>query len=130
MIAAYGAVAVIVAFVGTPVTLFMLGGCFGFLAGLLQFAALRQKPNEFVRAADAFAVRRVLAASTWGKAYLVVFWVSGIVSLAAAAYFDQGRLLIGWAAAYSSFGLVRDLITLSATFWLQRYASTAEPQTI
>ena len=131
MIVVYGVAVATVAFVGVPVALLALGGCFGFLAGLLQIAALREKPNEFVRAGDALAVRRALAASTCGKAYLVVFWISGIGSLAAAAYLDQDRLLIGWVAAYSSFCLVRDLITLSATFWLQKYASsTDEPQTI
>lgn len=117
-------VAAVAWFGSVPASLFGIGALLGAVAGLLQLRALRQSQAEFLRAANALAVRRALASSLFGKIYLVLFWVSAVIFVTLSIVLLQQRFAIGWLAAYCCFAVVRDSVALPATFELQKRASS------
>ena len=115
------ALLVAVFFSPAPIWLFIaLGVVLGAIGGFLQLRALRHSSSALIHADTALQVRRVLASSHWGKAYLVVFWLSGLLFAALAVFMFQQQFIFGWFAAFLTFGIVRDCITLIAVFDLQR----------
>lgn len=67
-------------------------------------------------------VRRGLTSSRWGRAYIACVYVSK-VALAVLAFVlvktPLFRVVLGYAAAYISFMLIRDILTLKDTFTLR-----------
>ena len=107
-----------------PLWLFVaLGAVLGVAGGFLQLRALRHSSPAFIHAETALEVRRVLTSSRWGKAYLAVFWLSGLLFVALSIFMFRQQFVFGWFAAFLMFGIVRDCITLIAVFELQRHAS-------
>jgi hypothetical protein len=99
---------------------FLLGTTLGSLAGYLQLIALRQSGRQLVTADSAVSVRRALQTSPWGRMYLVVFWVGNLTIILLSLVVYQREMIAGWVAGYCSFALLRELITLSGTYELQR----------
>ncbi|MCX6013289.1 MAG: hypothetical protein NTV30_07765 [Chloroflexi bacterium] len=65
-------------------------------------------------------VRKALRLSFWGKLYFYTFWLSMIIIFVLAFYILQGRTFVGMIAGYSSFAVMRDIITLYDIFKLER----------
>jgi hypothetical protein len=119
-----GALAVLVFLSPGPLWFFIVcGAVLGAIGGLLQLQALRHSSPEFIHADTALQVRRVLASSHWGKAYLVVFWLSGLLFLALAIITWKQQFIFGWLAAFLTFGIFRDCTALVAVFELQKRVS-------
>ena len=118
--------ALVVAFGSVPLLPYLIGAAFGAIGGFLQLGAIRQSHAAFLSADSALAVRRALASSASGKIYLVLFWLGAIVFVAVSVILLRERFFLGWLAAYCCFVIVRDLIALSATFELQRRASSSD----
>jgi hypothetical protein len=121
----------LIAFASVPPVLYAIGAIFGIAGGLLQLCAIRRARAAFVAAPDALAVRSALASSPCGKIYLVLFWLGAAAFFGISFYLLRERFFFGWAASYSSFVVLRDLLALRATYELQTYASRSEiPQAI
>ena len=121
--------ALVAAFGSVPLPPYLIGAAFGAIGGFLQLGAIRQSRAAFLSADSALAVRRALASSASGKIYLVLFWFGAIVFVAVSVILLRERFFLGWLAAYCCFVIVRDLIALSATFELQRRASSSDNST-
>lgn len=67
-------------------------------------------------------VRRGLTGNRWGRTYIGCVYVSK-VTLAVLAFFlvktPLFRVVLGYAVAYISFMLIRDILTLKDTFTLR-----------
>jgi hypothetical protein len=119
----------VVAFGSVPLPLYLIGAVCGVVGGFLQLRAIRQSRSAFLAADGALAVRRALASSTSGKIYLVVFWLAAAIFVTVAIILLHERFVFGWLAAYCCFVLARDLLALSATYELQRHASSSDDST-
>ncbi len=99
---------------------FATGAGLGGIAGFLQLRAMRQSGLQLIAVDSAMKVRHVLQTTRWGKAYFALFWLGnfGIVTLSILLY--RERMIGGWIAGYCSFALVREIMTLSASYELQR----------
>jgi hypothetical protein len=100
-----------------PVGFLAAGTIFGVFGGLLQWLAISRARNEFAQATTAFEVRRVLRRTLPGKIYLVVFWgfsmVAVLAPLVSIGLAPLGaRAILGPLAAWGTFKLVRETITL------------------
>jgi hypothetical protein len=119
----------VVAFGSVPLPLYVIGAVCGVAGGFLQLRAIRQSRAAFLAADGAFAVRRALASSASGKIYLVLFWLAAVIFVTASIMLLRERFVFGWLAAYCCFVVVRDLLTLPATYELQRHASSSDDST-
>jgi hypothetical protein len=99
---------------------FTTGAALGCIAGLLQWRALHQSGPQLIAAESAMDVRRALQTTPWGKAYLPMFWIGNIGIVVLSLFVYREAMIGGWIAGYSSFALVREIITLPGTYELQR----------
>ena len=103
-----------------------LGAVLGAALGMLQHRALREASVALIASKSAMDVRRALAATVSGRAYLYALWGSVFLVVAAAYALPPGGTHFGAIAGYCALATVRELITLRETFALQALA--AEPQ--
>ena len=105
-----------------PFGLGIVGGLLGAAAGTCQHLSLKQNLEGFLSASSFMEVRRGLTSSRWGRAYIACVYVSK-VALAVLAFVlvktPLFRVVLGYAAAYISFMLIRDILTLKDTFTLR-----------
>src|ERR1035437_3928102 len=125
LLALWGIVGVVVAFIASPIPwLFLgLGVALGFCAGLIQLRALRESSASLLTTQTLMDVRRVLSASRSGRIYLYAFWVSMALLFVLAFYLLRGRAFVGLLAGYSAFAFTRELLTLRGTFELRRLST-------
>jgi hypothetical protein len=106
-----------------PIMLGIAGGLLGGIAGLLQHLSIKQNPDGFLSASSLMGVRRGLSNNRWGRAYIASVYMSKIALALLAFVLVKAplyRILLGYLAAYVSFMLIRDVLTLRDTFALRR----------
>jgi hypothetical protein len=99
-----------------------LGAVLGVALGILQRRALRDSRVALIASQSAMDVRRALAATGSGRAYLYALWGSVLLVLAAAYALPTGGTHFGAVAGYCALAAMRELITLRETFVLQALA--------
>jgi hypothetical protein len=121
LLAAWSAGTVAVSLVATavPSVLLALGVALGAALGILQWRALRASRAALIASQSAMDVRRALAATGSGRAYLYALWASVLALLAAAYALPTGGAHFGAIAGYCALAAMRELITLRETFVLQ-----------
>ena len=119
---AAGAVAVSLFAPTVPSVLLALGAVLGIVLGMLQRLALRESRAALIASQSAMDVRRALAATGSGRAYLYALWGSILLVLATAYALPTGGTHFGAIAGYCALAAVRELITLRETFVLQALA--------
>jgi hypothetical protein len=124
---AAGIIAVSLIAPAIPSALLALGAVLGAALGMLQRRALRESRAALIVSQSAMDVRRALAATGSGRAYLYALWGSVLLVLAAAYALPTGGTGFGAIAGYCALAAVRELITLRETFVLQALA--VEPAT-
>lgn len=117
-----GTVAVSLCAPTIPSVLLALGAALGIVLGMLQRLALRESRAALIASRSAMDVRRALAATGSGRAYLYALWGSVLLVLAAAYALPTGGTYFGAIAGYCALATVRELITLRETFVLQALA--------
>jgi hypothetical protein len=122
-----GAVAVSLIAPAVPSVLLAMGAMLGAALGTLQRQALRESRVALIASQSAMDVRRALAATGSGRAYLYALWGSVLLVLAAAYALPAGGTHFGAIAGYCALAAVRELITLREAFVLQALA--VEPST-
>jgi hypothetical protein len=124
LLAACTAVAVAVSLFApmVPSAPLALGAVLGVVLGMLQWRALRESRVALIASRSAMDVRRALAATGSGRAYLYAFWGSVLLVLGAAYALPTGGTHFGAVAGYCALVSVRELITLRETFVLQALA--------
>lgn len=122
LLAVWGVVAVVVAFVASPTPWLFLGvgGPLGFCAGIIQLRALRESFASWLTTRTTMEVRRVLSSSCSGRLYLYAFWDSMAVRLGLAFCLLRGRAFVGLLAGSSAFAFTWELLTLRGTFELHK----------
>jgi hypothetical protein len=122
LLAVWGVVAVVVAFVAAPTPWLLLGVglALGVCAGIIQLRAIRESSASLLTTQTAMEVRRVLSSSRSGRLYLYAFWFSMVVLFALAFCFLRGGAFVGLLAGYAAFAFMRELLTLRGTFELRR----------
>lgn len=125
LLAIWGVVAVVVAFIASPIPWLFLGVglALGVCAGIIQLRALRESSASLLTTQTAMDVRRVLSSSRSGRLYLYAFWFSMAVLFVLAFYLLRGRGFVGLLAGYSAFAFMRELLTLRGTFELRRLST-------
>jgi hypothetical protein len=129
LLAAWTAGTVTVALIAPaiPAALLVLGVVLGAALGMLQWRALREARIALVASRSAMDVRRALAATGSGRAYLYALWGSVLLIFAAAYVLPSGGEYFGAIAGYCALAAVRELITLRETFVLQALAVGPTP---
>ena len=122
-----GAVAVSLIAPAVPSVLLALGAVLGAALGMLQLRALRESRVALIASQSAMDVRRALAATGSGRAYLYALWGSVPLVLVAAYALPPGGAHFGAIAGYCALTAVRELITLRETFVLQSLAVEPTP---
>jgi len=117
-----GTVAVSLFAPAVPLVLLALGAVLGVALGMLQRRALRESRVALIASQSAMDVRRALAATGAGRAYLYALWGSVLLLFAAAYALPTGGIHFGAIAGYCVLAAVRELITLRETFVLQALA--------
>ena len=125
LLAIWGIVAVVVAFIASPTPWLFLGVgvALGVCAGIIQIRALRESSTSLLTTQTALDVRRVLSSSRFGRLYLYALWGSMAVLFTLAFYLLRGRAFVGILAGYSAFAFARELLTLRGTFELHRLST-------
>jgi hypothetical protein len=118
-----GAVAASLFAPAVPLVFLALGAVFGAALGLLQRRALRQSRVALIASQSAMDVRRALAATGSGRAYLYSLWASVPFVFAAAYSIPTGGAHFRAIAGYCALAAVREIITLRETFVLQALAA-------
>ena len=111
-----------------PVTLGLVGGLMGALAGTLQHLSFSQDPSRFMAASSLMGVRRALSSTAWGRKYIAwLYFCQALLPLLAFLLIREPlyRVAVGWLAAYFSLMLVRDAVTLRDTYRLQKPGSSS-----
>jgi len=111
-----------------PVTLGLVGGLLGAVAGTMQHLSISQDPTRFVAASSLMGVRRALTSTAWGRKYIAWLYFCKVVLLLIAFLLIREplyRIVLGYLAAYFSLMLVRDAVTLKDTFVLHRLGNPA-----
>lgn len=115
-----------------PFGLGIVGGLLGAAAGIFQHLSIKQNPAGFLSASSLMEVRRGLTSNHWGRTYIACIYLSKVV-LAVLAYAlirtPLYRVVLGYAVAYVSFMLVRDILTLKDTFDLRTQRGRPTPET-
>jgi hypothetical protein len=124
LLAAWAAGAVVVSIIApaVPSQLLALGAALGAVLGTMQLRALRESRVALIASRSAMDVRRALAATGSGRAYLYALWGAVVLILAAAYTLPNGGRHLGALAGYLALAAVRELITLRETFVLQALA--------
>jgi len=117
-----GAVAVSLFAPAVPSILLALGTVFGVALGMLQRRALREARSALIASQSAMDVRRALAATGSGRAYLYALWGSVLFDLIAAYALPSGGTHFGAIAGYCALAAVRELITLRESIVLRAFA--------
>ena len=120
LLAVWLAISLCVGVIANPIPwlLFAIGGVLGAVAGLLQLRALRQSHRQLVVASTALEVRRAMAATQAGRAYLICFWFQAVVVTIASILLYRAQFMLAWAAGYSAFAAVREALTIRGTIEL------------
>jgi hypothetical protein len=116
-----------------PLTLGLVGGLLGALAGTMQHLSISQDPSRFTAASSLMGVRRALTSTAWGCKYIVWLYFCKVALLLIAFMLIREplfRVVLGYLAAYFSLMLVRDAVTLRDTYVLHRLGnpSSAPPE--
>jgi hypothetical protein len=116
-----------------PITLGLVGGLLGALAGTMQHLSISQDPSRFMAASSLMGVRRALTSTAWGRKYIAwLYFCKAVLLLIAFLLIKESlyRVLLGYLAAYLSLMLVRDAVTLKDTYVLHRlgHPSSAPPE--
>ena len=116
-----------------PISLGLVGGLLGAIAGTMQHLSIGQDPSRFVAASSLMGVRRALTSTAWGRKYIAWLYFCKVVLLLIAFLWIREplfRVVLGYLAAYFSLMLVRDAVTLRDTYVLHRLGnpSTAPPE--
>jgi hypothetical protein len=124
MVAAWIAGIVAVSFIApqVPLALLAFGVLFGAALGILQRRAIRASRVALIASQSAMDVRRALAATGSGRAYLYALWGSVLMIVAAAYALPAGGDHFGAIAGYLALASVRELITLREAFVLEALA--------
>lgn len=104
-----------------PVTLGLVGGLLGALAGTMQHLSISQDPSRFVAASSLLGVRRAFTGTAWGRKYIAWLYFCKVVLLLIAFMLIREplyRVILGYLAAYFSLMLIRDAVTLRDTYVL------------
>jgi hypothetical protein len=131
LLAVWGGIAAAVIAVAHPVPwpFIAAGRATGFLLGVLQLKVLRASFRPLLASQTSMDVRRALGSSRLGRLYLWLFWGAGVALLSVAAHVFRERAFIAFVGAYATFAFVRELVSLPATFELQRLsAESAEKE--
>ena len=124
LLAAWTVGAVVVSMIApaVPSLLLALGAVLGAALGMMQRRALRESRAALIASQSAMDVRRALATSGMGRAYLYALWSSVLLVLAAAYVLPNGGKHFGALAGYCALAALRELTTLRETFVLQALA--------
>ncbi len=110
-----------------PVTIGLVGGLLGALAGTMQHLSISQAPSRFMAASSLIGVRRALTSTTWGRKYIVWLYFCKVVLLLIAFMLIReplSRVVLGYLTAYFSLMLVRDAVTLRDTYVLHKLGAS------
>jgi hypothetical protein len=118
-----GAVAVSLFAPVLPLILLAMGAIFGATLGLMQRRALRESRIALIASQSAMDVRRALAGTGAGRAYLYGLWGAVFLIFVAAYTLPAGGKHFGSFAGYFALAAVRELITLRETFILHTLAA-------
>ena len=111
-----------------PVTLALVAGLMGAVAGMMQHLSISQDPTRFVAASSLMGVRRALTSTAWGRKYIAWLYFCKVALLLIAFLLIREplyRTVLGYLGAYFSLMLVRDAVTLKDTFVLHRLGNPA-----
>jgi hypothetical protein len=89
----------------------------------MQRQAIHQSRDALVASQTAMDVRRALAGTRAGRAYLYALWGSFLLLLAVAHTLPGGGKHFGIFAGYFALAATRELITLRETFTLDALAA-------
>ena len=94
----------------------LAAGVLGLICGVMQQAAVLEKPQGFSHAHSMIEVQRQFAKTYWGKRYRYFLWASyGAIILVS---FFWLRNLGAMVAGYFTLMFTREIVTLRATFFL------------
>ena len=124
LLAAWTTGAVIVSLIApvVPFLLLAVGASLGGVLGVMQRRALRESRVALIAAQSTMDVRRALAATGSGRAYLYALWCSVVLTLVAAYTLPSGGKYLGFFAGYFALAAIRELITLREAYVLQALA--------
>jgi len=117
-----GAVAVSLIAPAVPWTLLAVGIILGVGLGVLQLRALRESRAALIASQTASEVRRALAATGAGRAYLYALWGSVLPIIAVAYALSTGGKYFGALAGYCALAAVREVVSLREAVVLQALA--------
>ncbi len=99
-----------------PILPWGLAAAFGVLAGSLHAASVRAVPEDFRRAEDAVAVRKVLMSTAVGRYAVIAQW-SCVAVIGALALISNDFIATGL-GSYAIFMMFRELTAVRTLFWL------------
>jgi hypothetical protein len=124
---------ILIVHLGSPLTVALVGGLSGAVAGVLQHLSIRQASDGFLTASSLIEVRRAFTSNPWGRKYIGWLYFSKVTLFLIAFVLIRGpldRVVFGYLVAYFSLMLVRDSVTLRDTFALRRLEGIApSPET-
>ena len=125
LLAAWAIALILVVAISTPATwgTVALGGALGLIGGTLQLNAMRVSAVQLIAATTLMEVRRGFSSSTFGRAYLFLFWATQITLLIASVLIYRSRVFVAVVAGYLAFAVIRELVSILGTRQLERRAS-------
>jgi len=109
------------------ITLAIVGGGFGAIAGLMQHMSLAQATDKFATASSLLGVRRAFTGTSWGSRYILWLYICKLALIVIAFGLIRRPLLrvaVGYLGAYTSLMFVRELVTLRDVIAVDRLAIT------
>ncbi len=110
-----------------PWALVAIAAALGIAAGYIQGRSIHLSTGAFRNAGTLLEVRKALSSTPGGKLYIFLFWCAQSLLAALALWQYGSNMLLAFLAAYSSFAVCREAVSLPAIVALNREQACHTP---